>query len=99
MQVALRFRAVLNVRLTLGSIYGHLSISKHCRLLAREGLNAEQLARDLKSFELKVIILLRSILSKTSSLNTFEALCMLHFITLPVLNSQEIVVSKKYVVN
>ena len=24
------------------------------RLLAREGLNAEQLARDLKSFELKV---------------------------------------------
>lgn len=25
------------------------------RLLAREGINAEQLARDLKSFELKVI--------------------------------------------
>jgi len=25
-----------------------------CRLLAREGINAEQLARDLKSFELKV---------------------------------------------
>lgn len=27
-----------------------------CRLLAREGINAEQLARDLKSFELKVKI-------------------------------------------
>jgi len=26
-----------------------------CRLLAREGINAEQLARDLKSFELKVM--------------------------------------------
>jgi hypothetical protein len=25
-----------------------------CRLLAREGINAEVLARDLKSFELKV---------------------------------------------
>lgn len=30
----------------------------HCRLLAREGINAEQLARDLKSFELKVTFFL-----------------------------------------
>lgn len=32
--------------------------SSHYRLLAREGLNAEQLARDLKSFELKVELII-----------------------------------------
>lgn len=32
------------------------------RLLAREGLNAEQLARDLKSFELKVRSMLKSMM-------------------------------------
>jgi hypothetical protein len=31
-----------------------------CRLLAREGINAEQLTRDLKSFELKVIVSLHT---------------------------------------
>ena len=38
----------------LGSICVQLYPIHFYRLLAREGLNAEQLARDLKSFELKV---------------------------------------------
>lgn len=38
-------------------VYGGLRVLgfAFCRLLAREGINAEQLARDLKSFELKVM--------------------------------------------
>ena len=37
-------------------IFGDLGFRLYfCRLLAREGINAEQLARDLKSFELKVM--------------------------------------------
>ena len=46
----------LNCKCSFYDFVGDLGFGlSFCRLLAREGINAEQLARDLKSFELKVM--------------------------------------------
>ena len=53
-----RVRSLFRLIATAASevIFGDLGFRLYfCRLLAREGINAEQLARDLKSFELKVM--------------------------------------------